>query len=76
MQAFQCACVIFITAVANYLTNRLLRNCYWTDFFQKKNSTIVQYICLMYWGTINNLIKICMTLHLFIYLFIYFEEIE
>ena len=29
-------CVIFITAVANYLPNtRLLRHCHWTYFFKK-----------------------------------------
>ena len=28
-------CVIFITAVASYLPNRLLRHSHWMDFFKK-----------------------------------------
>ena len=36
MQAFHIyVCVIFITAVANYLPNRILRHCHWMDLFKK-----------------------------------------
>ena len=35
-----CVCYFFITAVANYLPNRLLRHFHWMDFFKKHKYNI------------------------------------